>query len=202
MEARIRGKAHLFCSTAVPDAGGGRKSSEWDLNDWKWDGDLFRVSPVDSAQLDCRSKQLYTAELNNLAPSSSCLRGFSPSLEDSNPICQNEKREAEKRRRGALAEDEELGESAGCLSLKLGGQVYPFTDGDPKGGKKTKYVVPVSSGVVCQVEGCKADLSNSKDYHRRHKVCEMHSKAGEAIVGNIVQRFCQQCSRLVRSRCL
>jgi hypothetical protein len=48
----------------------------------------------------------------------------------------------------------------------------------------------------CQVEGCTTDLSSAKDYHRRHKVCEMHSKASKAIAAGCEQRFCQQCSRL------
>eukprot|EP00250_Pteridium_aquilinum_P009725 c18889_g2_i1 orf=1-1203(-) len=47
----------------------------------------------------------------------------------------------------------------------------------------------------CQVEGCKLDLTLAKDYHRRHKVCEPHSKAGKVVVGSAEQRFCQQCSR-------
>ncbi|XP_002984162.2 squamosa promoter-binding-like protein 17 isoform X2 [Selaginella moellendorffii] len=47
----------------------------------------------------------------------------------------------------------------------------------------------------CQVEGCKTDLSSAKDYHRRHKVCAMHSKSAKVSVNNIEQRFCQQCSR-------
>ncbi|KAL1547124.1 SBP domain [Salvia divinorum] len=48
---------------------------------------------------------------------------------------------------------------------------------------------------MCQVDDCKEDLSAAKDYHRRHKVCEVHSKAGKALVGKQMQRFCQQCSR-------
>uniref|UniRef100_A0A5B6Z6W2 Putative LIGULELESS1 protein n=1 Tax=Davidia involucrata TaxID=16924 RepID=A0A5B6Z6W2_DAVIN len=47
----------------------------------------------------------------------------------------------------------------------------------------------------CQVHGCKKDLSASKDYHKRHKVCEIHSKTPKVIVNGIEQRFCQQCSR-------
>ncbi|KAA8541063.1 hypothetical protein F0562_025026 [Nyssa sinensis] len=47
----------------------------------------------------------------------------------------------------------------------------------------------------CQVHGCKKDLSASKDYHKRHKVCEIHSKTAKVIVNGIEQRFCQQCSR-------
>ncbi|KAK6920338.1 SBP domain [Dillenia turbinata] len=47
----------------------------------------------------------------------------------------------------------------------------------------------------CQVEGCHVALVNAKDYHRRHKVCEMHSKAPKVVVLGLEQRFCQQCSR-------
>lgn len=48
----------------------------------------------------------------------------------------------------------------------------------------------------CQAEGCKLDLSNAKHYHRRHKVCEFHSKATKVLLaGGLEQRFCQQCSR-------
>ncbi|KAJ4976952.1 hypothetical protein NE237_002058 [Protea cynaroides] len=47
----------------------------------------------------------------------------------------------------------------------------------------------------CQAEKCNADLSDAKKYHRRHKVCEHHSKAPVVIVAGLRQRFCQQCSR-------
>ncbi|KAF8084996.1 hypothetical protein N665_0688s0017 [Sinapis alba] len=57
--------------------------------------------------------------------------------------------------------------------------------GSPGGGNYTK----------CQVDNCMEDLSVAKDYHRRHKVCEVHSKATKALVGKQMQRFCQQCSR-------
>ncbi|CAA7013530.1 unnamed protein product [Microthlaspi erraticum] len=57
--------------------------------------------------------------------------------------------------------------------------------GSPGGGNYPK----------CQVDNCKEDLSIGKDYHRRHKVCEVHSKATKALVGKQMQRFCQQCSR-------
>ncbi|CAM0946522.1 unnamed protein product [Alopecurus aequalis] len=47
----------------------------------------------------------------------------------------------------------------------------------------------------CQAEGCKADLSAAKHYHRRHKVCEYHAKAATVAASGKQQRFCQQCSR-------
>ncbi|XP_016491740.1 squamosa promoter-binding protein 1 [Nicotiana tabacum] len=47
----------------------------------------------------------------------------------------------------------------------------------------------------CQVEQCTADMAGAKPYHRRHKVCEFHSKAPVVLISGIQQRFCQQCSR-------
>ncbi|XP_051188683.1 squamosa promoter-binding-like protein 18 isoform X3 [Lolium perenne] len=47
----------------------------------------------------------------------------------------------------------------------------------------------------CAVDGCKADLSRCRDYHRRHKVCEAHSKTPLVVVAGREMRFCQQCSR-------
>ncbi|KAF9611354.1 hypothetical protein IFM89_030899 [Coptis chinensis] len=70
--------------------------------------------------------------------------------------------------------------------------------------KKKKGVVSRrgSSGGVggiappcCQAEKCTADLTDAKRYYRRHKVCEHHSKAPVVFVGELRQRFCQQCSR-------
>ncbi|CAI9093167.1 OLC1v1028597C1 [Oldenlandia corymbosa var. corymbosa] len=47
----------------------------------------------------------------------------------------------------------------------------------------------------CQVEGCNLDLSSAKDYHRKHRVCDSHSKCPRVVVKGIERRFCQQCSR-------
>ncbi|KAK2982703.1 hypothetical protein RJ640_014503 [Escallonia rubra] len=52
-----------------------------------------------------------------------------------------------------------------------------------------------SSMRCCQAEKCTADLSDAKQYHKRHKVCENHAKAQFVVVAGIRQRFCQQCSR-------
>ncbi|XP_066391900.1 squamosa promoter-binding-like protein 18 [Miscanthus floridulus] len=46
----------------------------------------------------------------------------------------------------------------------------------------------------CAVDGCKADLSKCRDYHRRHKVCEAHSKTPVVVVAGHEMLFCQQCS--------
>jgi hypothetical protein len=92
------------------------------------------------------------------------------------------------------------------VTLKLGRRTYfedPAAGGQAKAsspahsppGKKQRPSSPTTQIPRCQVEGCKADLSGCKDYHKRHKVCEMHSKAPKAIAAGIEQRFCQQCSR-------
>ncbi|CAF2160584.1 BnaA07g08840D [Brassica napus] len=47
----------------------------------------------------------------------------------------------------------------------------------------------------CQIDGCELDLSSAKDYHRKHRVCENHSKCPKVTVSGIERRFCQQCSR-------
>ncbi|KAK7379581.1 hypothetical protein VNO80_05044 [Phaseolus coccineus] len=94
------------------------------------------------------------------------------------------------------------------LTLKLGKRLY-FEDvcagSDSK--KPSSFEVPVSSGKKyktssqnlqhpsCQVEGCGLDLSSSKDYHRKHRVCEAHSKSPKVLIAGLERRFCQQCSR-------
>ncbi|KAK9751186.1 hypothetical protein RND81_02G248400 [Saponaria officinalis] len=64
-------------------------------------------------------------------------------------------------------------------------------------GSSKRARTPSSGGqmVSCLVDGCNADLSKCRDYHRRHKVCEMHSKTPRVTIGGHEQRFCQQCSR-------
>ncbi|KAJ9187369.1 hypothetical protein P3X46_002832 [Hevea brasiliensis] len=61
--------------------------------------------------------------------------------------------------------------------------------------KKTRTMSSRSQTPFCQVYGCHKDLSSLKDYHKRHKVCEVHSKTPKVIVNGVEQRFCQQCSR-------
>ncbi|XP_058069804.1 squamosa promoter-binding-like protein 14 isoform X2 [Magnolia sinica] len=84
------------------------------------------------------------------------------------------------------------------LTLKLGGSTY-FSSEVPvlRPNKRVCSGSPGGTGSypMCQVDDCRADLSSSKDYHRRHKVCEHHSKTAKALVGQQLQRFCQQCSR-------
>ncbi|CAL1398753.1 unnamed protein product [Linum trigynum] len=199
MEARFGTEAtHFYGMSAMDMRAVGKRSLEWDLNDWKWDGDLFIASPLNSVPSAGMSKQFFPLGTGNSSNSSSSCSDEVNHLE-----IEKGKRETEKRRRVIDVEDDNLNdqEEAGTLSLKLG--AHGFLAGEREmgnwegnSGKKTKLNGGGSSSrAVCQVEDCGADLSKAKDYHRRHKVCEMHSKATKALVGNVMQRFCQQCSR-------
>lgn len=188
MDADFEGKNQHLYRAVVPEMKGvvGRGSKDWDLNDWRWDGDLFTAKQLNSVPMDCRNRQFLPEIRENVDVSNNLVSGEGS-------------RELEKRRRGFGGEGLEKNDDFGSLNLNLGGQVYPIMDGEEKSGKKTKTApVSTSNRAVCQVEDCRADLSNAKDYHRRHKVCDVHSKASKALVGSVMQRFCQQCSRSVR----
>lgn len=64
-------------------------------------------------------------------------------------------------------------------------------------GTSKRVRTPVNGTQVplCLVDGCTSDLSKCRDYHRRHKVCEIHSKTPKVFIKGQEQRFCQQCSR-------
>ncbi|XVE66187.1 hypothetical protein DITRI_Ditri08aG0060400 [Diplodiscus trichospermus] len=108
-----------------------------------------------------------------------------------------------KQKMGKLVKREADVESDDGCGLLFGGP----TEGDDKkwkisvvlggGGSGRKGSTADSGGAMrcCQAENCTADLSDAKQYHRRHKVCEHHSKAQVVLVAGIRQRFCQQCSR-------
>ncbi|TVU35997.1 hypothetical protein EJB05_17906 [Eragrostis curvula] len=98
--------------------------------------------------------------------------------------------------------------SGGALDLKLGGptswkaaaaavttaqQLPPPSSSAP--AKRPRAGQAQQAVPACSVEGCAADLSKCRDYHRRHKVCEAHSKTPVVVVAGQQQRFCQQCSR-------
>ncbi|XP_065859343.1 squamosa promoter-binding-like protein 8 [Euphorbia lathyris] len=85
------------------------------------------------------------------------------------------------------------------IGLNLGGRTYFSSAEDDfvnRLYRRSRPVEPGSSNAPrCQAEGCNADLTHAKHYHRRHKVCEFHSKASTVIAAGLTQRFCQQCSR-------
>lgn len=102
--------------------------------------------------------------------------------------------------RGGLAVDLKLGrvsdlEQRSVDGLKDRGASTTTVRPSPSGPLKRNRVISGTQKVSCLVDGCKSDLSICRDYHRRHRVCELHSKTPVVIVGGKEQRFCQQCSR-------
>nr|AUW52979.1 squamosa promoter binding-like protein 8 [Petunia x hybrida] len=92
------------------------------------------------------------------------------------------------------------GSSSSRIGLNLGGRTYFSSSEDDfvnRLYRRTRAVEAAGSVNTprCQAEGCNADLTHAKHYHRRHKVCEFHSKAATVIAAGLTQRFCQQCSR-------
>eukprot|EP01018_Ginkgo_biloba_P020335 Gb_41517 [translate_table: standard] len=153
----------------------------WNANSWDWDSVLFIAKPTgqqsrDSAEVNANSD-------NPMAePPPGILR--LGTKQTANPSSESLKRK--------YSSEEE---DAGNLTLKLGGSSYA-DDSNSKNNKRLKSGNSAGSSYpVCQVDNCRTDLTSSKDYHRRHKVCELHSKASRALVANVMQRFCQQCSR-------
>lgn len=200
METRFGAKAfHLYGMGSSDLRPVGKRAVEWDLNDWKWDGDLFIASPLTPVPADSVGRQFFP--LGSGIPMVGGSSNSSSSCSDEvNLGIDKRKKEGDRKRRVIVVEDDSLNEEAGSLSLKLGGHDSPIADREiasweGTNGKKTRLAGGTSNRAVCQVEDCGADLSTAKDYHRRHKVCEMHSKASRALVGNVMQRFCQQCSR-------
>ncbi|KAL0389771.1 UNVERIFIED_CONTAM: Squamosa promoter-binding-like protein 12 [Sesamum calycinum] len=152
--------------------------------------DLFIATPLNPTSSNFQSRQLFPlqTQLTTTLASSNSSSSFSDELDQ--PTVKDN-RELEKKRR---IQDSNL--AADNLTLNLGGRGYAVSPNtEPTTGKKTKLAAPTPNRAVCQVDDCGADLSKAKDYHRRHKVCEMHSKASKALVANQMQRFCQQCSR-------
>ncbi|KAL5225086.1 hypothetical protein ABZP36_011725 [Zizania latifolia] len=77
---------------------------------------------------------------------------------------------------------------------------WDATAGEAAGRKRGKHrgggtPAEGDAGVRCQVEGCGVGLGGSKEYYRKHRVCEVHTKCPRVVVAGKERRFCQQCSR-------
>ncbi|KAL8226526.1 hypothetical protein R6Q57_016358 [Mikania cordata] len=81
------------------------------------------------------------------------------------------------------------------LNLKAASSVSKMALSPSGSSKRARPVNNAIHGASCLVDGCKDDLSKCKEYHRRHKVCEGHSKTPVVSINGQKQRFCQQCSR-------
>ncbi|RAL42014.1 unnamed protein product [Cuscuta campestris] len=200
MEARIGGQAQVLYDLGATDLSlraVGKRSLDWDPGDWRWDGHFFVAKHLNPNPSSFQGRQFFPLQtgLSTSNSSSSCSEGVTIGPD-------KERRGLEKRQRVLAFEEEDTfeGETGNNLTLRLGEGGSPGGERelqilDGTVGKNTRLSGSTSSRAVCQVNDCVADLSKAKDYHRRHKVCEIHSKSTKALVGNIMQRFCQQCSR-------
>ncbi|KAK1431550.1 hypothetical protein QVD17_08010 [Tagetes erecta] len=152
--------------------------NSWNPKNWEWDSSRLVAKPLDMMEVSKeQEKQQQThhhqASMNNTVNKTDALNKSSVNQ----------------------VEDDSR------LLLQLGGGgLVSGEEAVTRPNKRVRSGSPGSGGgggtyPMCQVDNCKADLSAAKDYHRRHKVCEVHSKAGKALVGKQMQRFCQQCSR-------
>lgn len=141
----------------------------WNPKLWHWDSVGFVANPLESDPLRLSTTTPVQAELKMKPEDTGVASALTKNHVDE--------------------EDENL-------RLKLGGGVISIEEPVTRPTKRVRSGSPGSSTYpMCQVDNCREDLSNAKDYHRRHKVCEMHSKSTKALVGKQMQRFCQQCSR-------
>ncbi|XXG46349.1 hypothetical protein AAC387_Pa02g1215 [Persea americana] len=148
--------------------------NHWNPNLWNWDSVMFTAKPTTTTDT-AASDALRLGTLESEPPKKKGEAHLKPPV--SNKI--------------SVDDD---GES---LALKLGGGSFLPEEPVVRPNKRVRSGSPGGGGSypMCQVDDCGADLSNAKDYHRRHKVCELHSKTTKALVGQQMQRFCQQCSR-------
>jgi hypothetical protein len=90
------------------------------------------------------------------------------------------------------------GDNAAAGSGSSGGEAPARRSGrEREAAKRAKGEEGGAAEVRCQVEGCGLELARAKDYHRKHRVCEAHTKCPRVVVAGQERRFCQQCSRWV-----
>ncbi|XP_014493466.1 squamosa promoter-binding-like protein 3 [Vigna radiata var. radiata] len=117
-------------------------------------------------------------------------------MERKRSLLERVRKNVEEELENELEEEDETGPSLTEEEKKRG-----LGSSNTGGGRRasTGAAAAASGGGVsppsCQAERCGADLTDAKRYHRRHKVCEFHSKAPVVVVAGLRQRFCQQCSR-------
>ncbi|KAI4336667.1 hypothetical protein L6164_015165 [Bauhinia variegata] len=154
-------------------------NDNWNPKGWDWDSARFVGKPLDAEIL-----RLGTPTTTPSTTATTCTAADQTKKEERSSIVTNFNKTT------AADDDEE------SLRLNLGGGLRFSTTEDPRPNKRARSGSPAGTSYpMCQVDNCKEDLSNAKDYHRRHKVCEVHSKSSKALVAKQMQRFCQQCSR-------
>ncbi|XP_021717801.1 squamosa promoter-binding-like protein 14 [Chenopodium quinoa] len=176
-----------------------RSGHGWNPKDWEWDSSHFlaRSRPLESDRLRLGSLHEVSTP-NNKEVVNPVLSSSFTSKSSSPPHDDQQSGNSLRLQLGGVVDNNGTGTSFNKTSV---GNVQSSnsTEDPVSSSRPNKKVRSGSPGggnyPMCQVDSCSEDLSKSKDYHRRHKVCELHSKATKALVGKQMQRFCQQCSR-------
>ncbi|MFS7912118.1 putative transcription factor SBP family [Helianthus anomalus] len=93
----------------------------------------------------------------------------------------------------AFSEDHQSkSRQSGVIDLKLGRIMDQM---DAQSSPTLSSSLLKRSTPFYKVYGCNKNLSDFKEYYKRHKVCEVHSKTSKVIMNGMEQRFCQQCNR-------
>lgn len=158
--------------------------NSWNPRNWEWDSSRLVAKPLDMMEISRdqqQQKQHQQQQQQQQQHQQPAINLSNSDVSKKSPVGQTE-------------------DDARVL-LNLGGGLVSGEEPVTRPTKRVRSGSPGSgaggggSYPMCQVDNCKEDLSAAKDYHRRHKVCEVHSKAVKALVGKQMQRFCQQCSR-------
>lgn len=162
--------------------------------------DLLQKSFHSSQPLDTCSYELdHSNNSSKRGNSSTHVIALDSSLEEEESNSKHLSSLVESKTRDSSLIDLKLGRLADCKgasSDKVAKEGFTLTSIHPTThAKRARTSSLPPQAPVCQVYGCNMDLSSSKDYHKRHKVCDGHSKTAKVIVNGIEQRFCQQCSR-------
>ncbi|GKV16131.1 hypothetical protein SLEP1_g26816 [Rubroshorea leprosula] len=193
------------------------RSTEWEIDGGMDSGSLYAFgagssggsgSDLGLASLSKSSKSasINSSSLGEVNGNKFTLEGFEGIPNDIG----HKKDFAKVERTGTSPVEASVGSGEPLLGLKLGKRTYFEDVCAGNNARSSSSAMPASSVIPakrskasgqstnalhCQVEGCNLDLSSAKDYHRKHRVCENHSKSPKVIVGGLERRFCQQCSR-------
>ncbi|CAI9765898.1 unnamed protein product [Fraxinus pennsylvanica] len=85
-----------------------------------------------------------------------------------------------------------------CACPELDEKLEAEETGGVLPGKKRVRSGRVSGGGAparCQVPECKADISELKGYHKRHRICLRCANARSVVLDGECKRYCQQCGK-------
>nr|XP_043617747.1 squamosa promoter-binding-like protein 14 [Erigeron canadensis] len=179
MQQQQQQQQQQYLQRLVPSLDESRKS--WNPKNWEWDSSKLVAKPLDRMEISKESRETQPQQQQRKQQQQSEVNTVNSDVLKKSP--------------GKVME-----EDAQLLLQLGGGGLGSVEEPVTRPSKRVRSGSPGSGGgggnyPMCQVDNCKEDLSAAKDYHRRHKVCELHSKAVKALVGTQMQRFCQQCSR-------